>query len=496
MNVSKRDLRQLASALNLSLNEDELSGTLDQIDEKLDDIEGIERVTDSERVDLGRRQWSEPGEDPHNAIVVECHVSTESSGGLVNDMRIGVKDIIAVGGIPMECGSALMRGFVPDRDATVVSRLLSDGAIITAKTNLDPFASGSQGRSFHGRMVNPHDDAHSPGGSSGGSAIAVATGQVDAALGTDMGGSVRIPAAYCGVVGLKPTHGLVPLTHVFENSYTLDHVGPITDTVADAAKILEATAGTDPRDPATMQAAGAATYQRGGYVDAVSEVPDPETIELGVIEEGLGSGTAVSREMVERTETTLDRLADAGVSVRRQSIPGFDSASVLKETISCIERAAAWRSGGHPYSRGGYVTDRSRYALATRLAAPGEDVPIDHKIRLLTGAYLIENQHGRHYERALRAARQLRVSFEEALSAVDALVLPTTPTVAPTLEAADRGFSSARNTYPANVTQLPALSVPNGSIDGLPAGLQLIGAAFDEARLLQIGRLVTSIAEK
>ncbi len=458
----------------------------EEVDAFLASLDGLEELPlPGGSVDVEGRTWREPVDDPHNALAVECEVAPpDDADGALAGVSVGVKDIVAVAGVPMQCSSAVMRGYVPSSDAAVVERLLGAGASVAAMTNCDEFAASARGTTpVDGPTTNPHDPGRTAGGSSGGSAVAVATGRVDVALGTDTGGSVRIPASFCGVVGVKPTYGLVPLTGVVENTYTQDHVGPLAGTVADAARVLDAVAGPDDRDPASLGAAGRPGYRRGGYVDAVADPPAVADLTLGVLEPGLGDG--VADHVVERTEAAVERLADAGAATERVDLPGFEHGPAVKNALSLVELAAHWRAGGAPYRRGGVVDLDYQAALAERAAGSGGDLGPYYKSKLLAGARVIEAHDGVPYTRAQAAREVLRERFDAALSGVDALVLPTMPDVAPRVEdAADPGFDYGRNTRAADVTRLPAVSLPNGTHDGLPVGFQLIGGAFEEASLL------------
>jgi Asp-tRNA(Asn)/Glu-tRNA(Gln) amidotransferase A subunit family amidase len=425
---------------------------------------------------------AESRDDPLNAFVTEVRRDGAEQGPLAG-RTVAVKDNISTDGIRTTCASRMLAEYVPPFDATVVERLQDAGATIVGKTNMDEFGMGTTTEtSAFGPTLNPVDPDHVAGGSSGGSAAAVAAGQADLALGSDTGGSIRCPAAFCGVVGLKPTYGLVPLHGVVENTYTQDHVGPLANSVREAARVLEVLAGADDRDPASLQAAGRVGYRFGGYVEAVDDRPSVADLTLGVLESGLGDG--VTARVVDRTEAAVERLKAAGATVTRLDVAGFEHGRAIKNALSVTELAAHWRDGGAPYRRGGVVDPEHQAALADRFAAADELGPF-YRAKLLAGAAVIDAAHGGPYTRAQAAREVLRERFDAALADVDALVLPTTPDVAPRIEDADEPpFDYARNTRAADVTRLPALSLPNDTLDGLPVGLQLVGGAFGEATLL------------
>lgn len=489
--LSLEETRELADSVGITVRDEEVGQLRDAVESLLEGADELHGVPlPEEQTVADERSWRKPETDPHNAFSTKCDVPPTDSDGLLAGLEVGVKDAIAVAGVPMQCGSDMMRGFVPTADATVVRRLLNAGATITAKTNLDMFAGSARGTtSDHGPVQNPRDPERSAGGSSGGSAAAVATGEVDVALGSDTGGSIRIPASFCGVVGLKPTYGLVPLTGAMENTYTQDHIGPITSTVADAAGVLEAVAGRDRYDPASLTGAGRTEYRVGGYVDAVDSPGTLDSVTIGVLQEGMGEG--VRPAVVDGTEDVADRLADAGATVHRVSVDYYEHFRAVKNVLSATEIAAHWRDDAAPVRRGGLVDPTYQSAFAERRRTRNRGVATFYKAKLLAGARLLTGDAGASYTRAQAAREVLRDEFEAVLDRIDALLLPTMPDVAPLLEdAADPGFDYARNTRPANVTRLPALTLPHGTVDGLPIGVQLVGEAFSEAQLLGIGAAI------
>lgn len=501
--LSAGELEELAERFGITVRETELEELQATVNGFIDGFDAVDDVpVPSHAADPGERTWSEPDpdDDPYNAVSCQCRVPPmEDHSGLLAGSRVGAKDIIAVAGVPMQCGSDVMQGFIPGTDATVVRRLRDAGASITAKLNLDEFAGSGRGTtSTDGPIRNPHDPDRTTGGSSGGSAAAVAAGQVDIALGTDTGGSIRIPASFCGVVGLKASYGLVPLSGVVENTYTQDHVGPLADTIEETARALEAMAGKDPTDPGSMQAAGHDDYRVGGYVDAVKDGREDDVgrFEIGVLEEGMGDG--VTTAVVDRTRAAADRLSDAGASVRDVSVDHFNVMPSVKNVVSFAELAAHWRAGGAPYRRGGVVDEGYQAALASRSATSSGALSTFYKSKLLAGAHLIgaDGDSGRRYTRGQAARETCRQAFESTLDDVDALLLPTMADIAPRIEnAADPGFNYGRNTRPADVTRLPAITLPNGTVDGLPVGLQLMTGAFEEAHLLRTAATVDPYLE-
>lgn len=469
----------------------ELAGRVNEMLRPLDAVDDLPVRTRPEPE--GERSWHEPTDDPLNAIATRCAVPP-AADGILAGMTLGVKDIIAIAGLPMECASIPMRGYIPGFDAVIVDRLRHAGATIEAKTNLDEFAASGRGTtSASGAIKNPHDTTRTAGGSSGGTAAAVAAGLVDGGLGTDTGGSIRIPAGFCGVVGLKPTYGLVPLHGIVENTYTQDHVGPMTRTLDDAARMLEVMAGKDERDPASLQAAGRDAYAVGEYQSAVAAPPAPDELQLGVLAEGFSTG--VSDDVVRATETAIDQLEDAGAQLEEVSVPEFEYGKAVKNILSFTELAAHWRAGGAAYRRGGQIDEGYQSALASRGAARSSELGAFYKQKLLAGAQIIDGHAGRPYTRAQLARETIREAFDAVLNGLDGLVLPTLPDIAPKIdEASEPGFDYARNTRFADITRLPALTMPNGTLEGLPVGFQVVGDAFSEARLLSVGKTIQMTA--
>jgi amidase/aspartyl-tRNA(Asn)/glutamyl-tRNA(Gln) amidotransferase subunit A len=493
--LSEADIMELGAQFSIEVQESEAEFVTDIVNSMVGHLDKVDKIPLSKRTDSadpGARTWREPKENPHNAISRWCDVQPVAGhADLLSDPEVGVKDNITVANVPMDCASEVMRDFVPTVDATAVKRLREAGATITAKTNLDEFATSPRGvTSYHGPITTPHSDEHIAGGSSGGSAAAVAMGSVDAALGTDTGGSVRIPASFCGVIGLKPTLGLVSSTGLVEYTYTFDCIGPITANLRDAARLLASIAGEDTQDSLSLQAAGRDGYEVGDYVKAVENPPDPTDVTLGLPSHALNDEHDLS--MREQTEAAIDRMEDAGVDIRPVSIDHFDLERPVKDCISVTELAAHWRAGGAPYRRVGTsdeTTSTYQVPLVRRAQAASGELGVWAKSKHLAGAHLIANHLNRHYMRAQAAREVLREEYESALADVDALLTPTVPSTPPRLEdAADPTqyfeYDYAHNTRAANVTRMPAISIPNGNVDGLPVGVQLMSDAFAEETLL------------
>ncbi len=280
------ELRRLAAVHGFAVDAEEEAAFRDLLPALLDALGSLDPDAPAPAAGGARRMGGRPApaEDPLNAIVRRCAVVGTGTGPLAG-RRVAVKDNVSIAGVPMTCGSRLLAGHVPRVDATVVTRLLDAGAEIVAVTNMDDFAfAGSGETSAYGPTLNPHDAGRLAGGSSAGSAAALFYDDVDLAIGGDQGGSIRIPAAWCGAVGLKPTHGLVPYTGIVGLDATIDHAGPMGRSVADVALLLEVIAGKDPLDPRQGEVRTAA------YAEAVGR--GVRGLRIGVLREGFGADGA------------------------------------------------------------------------------------------------------------------------------------------------------------------------------------------------------------
>jgi aspartyl-tRNA(Asn)/glutamyl-tRNA(Gln) amidotransferase subunit A len=403
-----------------------------------------------------------------NCFITVCREGQSSrSPGRLEGIPIAVKDNIETAGVRSTGGSRILEDYVPAGDAPAWGRLRRAGAVLIGKTNLHEFGMGATSLNPHyGHARNPWDPQRVTGGSSGGSAAAVAAGLAPAALGTDAGGSVRIPAALCGVVGLKPTHGLVPVRGgiAFGNP-TVDHIGPLARSVCDAALLLSLMAGPDDRDPTTV-AGPPADYLAAAL--AGLKAPDLSGLRIGVPDTWYFA--PIDPEVEAAVRAAIARLGELGARVEEVALA--DHEALFAGTAALAAEA---------------LVKHGRW-MRTRLADYGEDV----RSRLLANQLIPASD----YAKALRARRLLRQRYDAALARVDLLAAPTVPVVAPTIAeaeadsfpagsgTADAGILS-RNTRPANLTGLPAVSVPCGLVRDLPVGLMLIGRAFEEERLLR-----------
>lgn len=489
---TREDVRDIAEQYHMDLSEEEIEDFRDLAAEKMGYCKRIDELSDRSMERVAARR--DPGyrttatEDPKNAVITACHVEPDNSG-LLDGYEVGVKDNVAVAGVEMTNGSKVLEGYQPAYDAAVVERLLEEGATLTAKTNMSEMAvSGSGEMSAFGPVLNPFDDGYLSGGSSSGSAVAVATDMVDVAIGTDQAGSLRTPASWSGCVGFKPTHGLVSFRGVAPLGHSFDHVGPMAGTVSDAARTLQATAGKDPKDPRQ----GEAEVEVGDYLGAVGEGVDG--LQVGVVREAFefeGGEEAVNAGV----RDAVAELEALGATAEEVSIPWHVDGFFVWLAVENEETAVMWDADGTGYFAGGhYDTDLAAAFGKARRAQADEFAPTA-KLKCILGQYLKQEYYGRYHGKASNLRPELRDAYDEKLVEFDVLAMPTTPMTAFELkedigrkEAVNRAQGKkgrTRNTMPFDMTGHPAISVPCGrNKTGLPIGLMLVGSHFDEETVL------------
>jgi amidase len=434
--------------------------------------------------EIPQRKWREPEprENAHGAWYVRCEIRTRERGPLAG-LRFAAKDNVMVAGLPLLNGSPILEGYVAEVDATIVTRLLDAGATLLGKAHCENLClSGSSHTNTRGPVHNPRRRGHSAGGSSSGSAALVAAGEVELAIGGDQGGSIRVPAALCGVVGMKPTWGLVPYTGIAPIEPSLDHAGPITANVRDNARMLAVMAGPDGID---VRQSGVAA---GDYESALERGVDG--LRVAVVREGFsapGMQDGVARAVREGAE----RLAKLGARVEEVSIPEHALAGAL--TFPLLLQGmyrAVLREGGQGIGRPDVYLPEF-YERMDRWQEHAHAFTPLLKLVALTGAHLERSTGARYYGRAANQARRLRARYDAALSDAEVLLMPTSPVVAPRMPAPDaplaelfaRTSQATPNTMPFDATHHPAISVPCGQSEGLPVGMMLVGRHWDEATL-------------
>ena len=425
--------------------------------------------------------------DEFNAFV--STFALVGDGGPLGDLDLAVKDNVAVAGVPLTAGVRAFEDATPERHAPVVSRLLDAGATLVGKTNMDELAYGPTGETGgFGPTRNPRHSAHVAGGSSAGSGAAVAAGLVDAALGTDTGGSVRIPASFCGVVGYKPSAGAVPRAGVVPLAPSLDQVGVLADSVRDAARVADVLAGPHRSDRATLGRSVGRLAAGAGDSPAVADCS------FGLPDEFLGPHVDPAvRGHVERAVNTLEA---AGASVEHCSMPRFDETAPAWDALANVEFAAALFAGLTPLD--GVGVDAAWHSdVASVLGSDPRHRFCDRVVEnALDGAALLSESGGEVYDRALAECERFAVGYRDALEGHDALLAPTMPITAPAvgewpLSGSERAADGVEDRPPlsvnvrqANLLGAPALSLPCGRESGLPVGLQLLGAPGEYAALV------------
>lgn len=435
-------------------------------------------------------RYPDPEENPLGAWYVQTEISGAADGPLAG-RRVAVKDNTAVAGVPMMNGSHTLEGFVPRRDATIISRLLKAGATIAGKSVCEDLCfSAASHTSASGPVRNPWDPTRISGGSSSGSGVLVAAGEVDMATAGDQGGSVRIPAGFCGVVGHKPTFGLVPYTGAFPIEQTIDHLGPITRDVTDAALMLSVMAGPDgfdPRQPADLRV--------DDYVAALER--DVAGLRVGVLAEGFGHPELSEARVDETVRGAAERLRELGMDVQDVRIPWHRHALHVWNVIA-TDGATVQMIDGNGYGHnwpGLYDPELIAYFGRQRRETADRWSPTVSAVAF-TGRWSIDSQYGRHYAMARNVSFEVCKQYDEALSRFDVLVMPTLPMVAtPLVQRSDpievsvgRALEMIANTAPFDISGHPATSVPAGLVDGLPVGMMIVGNRFDDATCLQVAR--------
>ena len=400
-----------------------------------------------------------------------------------------IKDLICTRGIRTTCCSRILENFVPTYDATVVERLYSDGAVLLGKGNMDEFAMGSSTEnSAFFTTRNPWDLNTVPGGSSGGQAAAVAAGETVYALGSDTGGSVRQPASLCGVVGLKPTYGLVSRYGLIAFASSLDQIGPITKDVTDCALVLNAISGHDLRDSTSIP------YQTPDYTQALTG--DIKGLRLGVPREYFAEG--LQQDVRDAVMSAVGVMENMGAHVEELSLPGVHYSLACYHIIAPSECSANLaRYDGVKYGFSYQDTDNAWEAMEkTRQYGFGPEV----KRRIMVGTYALSaGYYDAYYVKAQKVRTLIRREFEEAFQRFDALVTPTSPSMAFRLgeRTADpmQMYLSDLYTPPASIAGIPAMSIPCGFVEGLPVGLQLMGKHLSEETLLRIAHAYEQATE-
>jgi aspartyl-tRNA(Asn)/glutamyl-tRNA(Gln) amidotransferase subunit A len=407
------------------------------------------------------------------------------SAGLARPLEgciVAVKDNMSVKGMPMTCASRILEGFMPLYTATAVERLLDAGAIIVGKTNMDEFAMGSSNEtSAYGAVRNPHDSSRVPGGSSGGSAVAVAAGMCHVSLGSDTGGSIRQPAAFCGVVGYKPTYGAVSRYGLTAFASSLDHVGPFAPSVRDTQAVFDVMAGVDPMDSTSMS------------IPEGTPVPPIESVRVGVLDSAYIAGCEESiQQAYGFTVEHLQALGATIVPIQLQHEEAWVPTYFILATAEASSNLA--RFDGVRYGK----RFDSEVDIVTETRSRGFGAEVQRRIML--GTYVLSSgYHDAYYTRAQKSRQLIAQMYRSVFQVVDVLLMPTTPTTAFNLgeKQADpvAMWLSDYYTVSANIAGIPAVSVPVGFDEqGLPIGMQVQGPVFADNLVLDVANHITASA--
>lgn len=483
------DIRSAAEHYRLGLSDTDIASFSPFVTGLLGSWDIVEELYAKTAPMAPTRAWRRPddADNPLGGWYVTCEINEGGEGPLAG-RTVAIKDNTMVAGVPMMNGSKTVEGFVPVRDATIVTRMLAAGATITGKAACEDLCfSGGSHTVRTGAVRNPWDTTRSAGGSSCGSGALVASGAVDIATGCDQGGSIRIPSAYSGIVGHKPTHGLVPYTGAFPIEQTIDHVGPMTRTVADAALVLDVIAGRDGLDPRQPRDLVPQDYN-GALASGATG------LRIGVVTEGFGHPNS-EPGVDDAVRAAADTLRGAGLTVEDVSIPWHLHGPAIWDVIA-TEGATVQMVDTNGYGmnwQGLYDPELIEY-YGNQWRQNPQEFSQTVQLVLLTGRYAMSNYQGKHYAMARNLAIELRKAYDDALARYDVLVMPTVPLTATVLPAADapreevipRALEMLANTAPFDVTGHPATSIPAGLVNGLPSGMMIIGKHFDDATCLRV----------
>jgi amidase len=489
---SLQDLHDLAAEFHFTLSDADAEQYLVSVRSTVEGYAALDELSDpGTRPEYPRDAGHapDPAENPVNGWAWRCSITAQPDGPLAG-RTAAIKDNTAVAGLPLRLGTTVMGDFVPDEDATVVTRLLDAGAEIIGKTAVPSFCFDGAGflGDFEPQVLNPADHGRVPGGSSSGSAAVVTNGEVDLALGGDQGGSIRLPASFCGCVGHKPTYGLVPYTGIFPVERTLDHVGPLARTVRDCALVLDAIAGPDGLDP---RQSAAPAIQVLAQVDR-----GVEGVRIGLLTEGFGIEDASEPVVDEAVRATAHALERLGATVGEVSVPMHQQGVPIWSAIAvqgCADLVIRGDSVGTNAFGHTSTTLTDFFARAWRELA--DRFPPTLMVTLLSAEHVRRHAHHHYYAKARGLARMLRDAYDAALSEYDVLVMPTTamrafpppPKDASVDEVIGAALGNLHNVVQFNLTGHPALSVPVPDQAGLPIGFQVVGRSFADGMVLRVG---------
>ncbi len=479
-------MRDMASRFGMNLSDEDLNEYREIIEPYMQAYDRLDAMPDylpEVRYPRSPGQFPNPSENPLNAWYVKTEVRGAPDGKL-RGKRIALKDTICLAGVPMMNGSSIMEGYTPEIDATIVTRMLDAGAIITGKAHCENFClSGGSHTNAKGPIHNPWKRGYMAGGSSGGSAALVAAGEVDMAIAGDQGGSVRIPSSNCGVYGMKPTHGLVPYTGAMPIEQTIDHLGPVTNTVADNALLLEVLAGEDGLDPRQYKPT---VYS---YTEALGR--GAHGMRIGVLKEGFSHANSEA-DVDAKVMQAAERFRELGARVEEVSIPehytAMDAWTAI--TLEGLQDGMMWGNSTGTNYRGLFLPSMTDHMAQWQ----GRADELSHSLKacMFVGEHFQRQYRGRFYGKGQNIMRLCNERYMAALKQYDLLLMPTLPIKPQPHPPADcslslyvqRAFEMVPNTAPFN-GGLPAMSIPCGLSEGLPIGMMLVGPHYGEMKIYQ-----------
>jgi amidase len=482
---SLAQMKEIVSSLHLSMSDAEILEYMAVLEPTFQAYDRVQQLPDNlPPVKYPRTPGYRPNgnENRLGAWAVKSEVRGAASGPLAGK-RIVLKDNICLAGVPMMNGASTLDGYVPDVDATLVTRILDAGGTIVGKAHCEYFClSGGSHTNAHGPTHNPYKHGFSAGGSSSGSGALVGAGEVEMAIGGDQGGSIRMPACWCGCYGMKGTHGLVPYTGVMPIEATIDHAGPMTTTVADNALLLEVIAGADGLDPRQYD------VRVDKYTNALGR--GVAGLRIGVVKESFGHPSS-ERDVDQKVRQGAERLRGLGATVEEVSIPMHLDGQAIWSPIALEGLMAQMMHGnGMGFNWKGLYTT-SLLDAHSNWRARANELSRSLKACMLAGEYFLRHYRGHYYAKAQNLSRLLRKSYDDVLARYDLLLMPTLPMKATPLPEhnaslalfCQRAFEMLPNTSPFDVTGHPAMNIPCGMSQGLPIGMMLIAKHWNESTI-------------
>lgn len=491
------ELKQIADRWRLDIASNDIGIYRQLVDDALDSYGRVDELYAEQQPVTPQRTSREPdGQD--NALGAwyrQCSIKEQSFGPLAGS-TFAVKDNTAVAGVPMMNGSRIVEGYVPAVDATIVKRILAAGGEIKGKSVCEDLClSGASHTAATGPVRNPWDLTRTAGGSSGGSGALVASGEVDMATAGDQGGSIRMPSAFNGICGLKPTFGLVPYTGAYPIEWTIDHLGPIARNISDLATFLTAIAGPDGHDPRQTDAPSGVDYS-AGLNDGIGG------LRIGIVAEGFGWEGRSEQDVDDMVMAAAHRFKDLGAEVSTISIPLHRDAEHVWRVLGT--EGGVWqmiRGNGYGMNyRGLYDPEQIEHSN-TGWKTNARHVSKTLKTAILCAEYTIEQTGGSAYAKASNVRPRINAALDAALTEYDVLCYPTLPYRAKKIPSSDapieeyvaRAWDMMPNTQVTNVTGHPDLTIPVAQGEGLPVGMSIVGKQWDERTVLRVGRAYETI---